>query len=398
MIFAIVIWLMLWGGMFTGLYNLENPALFSNPLALFQGMRALLPMLNLYVCLMWLFAYRKKFPPFLTPLGLFFYYGLTGIVISLLSPEVGRSLYWGILYLSPILTIWVVTLKEESLENLRWLIYINYFATGLIFLSVLFELRRSGYLGHAGLQFYDLPFGLGQMVANGVGRFSLIVGIVCVVRLTYHQERIRFVLIGPLLIAVYILIQTQSRTSLLGLGIVSVLYTMINGIKWQFLFVGPASAWVIWLSGFERRATQRLDKLINLSGRESTWSEAIALIKQSPVLGWGFHSDRIMIKSSHIHNSYIHAMLQSGIMGFILFFGAVLSIWYVIWKRDVLRKIRVVEGIDKPLLLESVLILGFMSSRGFFESTGAFFGVDLLILLPPIVYIFVWSGKEQPGR
>lgn len=393
MIFAVVIWLILWGGMFTGLYNLENPGLFSNPFALFQGMRALLPMLNLYLCLMWLFAYKKKFPPFLTPVGLYFYYGLTGIVISLLSPEVTRSLYWGILYLSPVMAVWVITLKEDPLENLRWLVYVNYFAAGFIFMALVFELQRSGYLGRPGLQFYSLPFGLGEMVANGVGRFALIVAIVCVVRITYHQGKLRFGLIGLLLPAIYVLIQTQSRTSLLGLGVVSVLYTMIRGLQWQFLFIGPASAWIIWLAGFERRASQRLDKLLNLSGRESTWSEAFELIKQSPVLGWGFHSDRIMLESQHIHNSYIHAMLQSGIMGFFLFFAAVLSIWYVIWKRDVLRKIRFVEGIDKPLLLESVLILGFMTARGFFESTGAFFGVDLLLLMPPIVYVFLWSDK-----
>jgi hypothetical protein len=47
--------------------------------------------------------------------------------------------------------------------------------------------------------------------------------------------------------------------------------------------------------------------------------------------------------------------------------------------------------------MQSVLILGFLTARSFFESTAAFYGVDLLLLVPAVAYIYQWAF-EHPVR
>ncbi len=47
--------------------------------------------------------------------------------------------------------------------------------------------------------------------------------------------------------------------------------------------------------------------------------------------------------------------------------------------------------------MQSVLIIGFLTGRSFFESTAAFYGVDLLLLVPAIAFIWTWS-RENAGE
>lgn len=400
MILIVITWILNWGGMFSGLYNIINrPNWMSNPLFLFQGIRALFPVLALYICLIWIFTARLRFPVFFTPLGLFFYYGLTGFVISFLSPDPVSSVYWASLYLAPLLVVWISLERVETLANIRTIIHINYATAIVLFLIILSKIAPMGFAAR-GLQFYELPLGLGEMNANGVGRFSLIVIIIGGMRFFFSRTKIRFVWLGLFLSGLFILMITQSRTALLGLGVVSMLFVLALGFRWYYVLVGPLVAWVLWESGFKARARGEIELLTTLSGRESTWSEAFALIKQSPILGWGFHSDRIMLQSQHIHNSYIHATIHSGISGLILFAAAISSIWLIILKEKVIRRIGVYEGKDKPLLLECLLLIGFFSARSLFESTAAFFGVDLLMFIPAIVFLYKWArgNHDQLGE
>ena len=197
------------------------------------------------------------------------------------------------------------------------------------------------------------------------------------------------------LFGIYMIMFTQSRTSLLGLGVASMLFVLIMGFRWYYVLMGPFIAIILWQAGYKDRAGGEIDILLQLTGRESTWGEAISLIKQSPFLGWGFHSDRIMLDSAHIHNSYIHATIQSGILGLVFFILAIISIWILFIKTNIFKKLRNYDGEDKPLVIVNILLIGFFSARSVFESTAAFYGVDLLIFLPAIVYIYNWMQVQQ---
>jgi O-antigen ligase len=96
-----------------------------------------------------------------------------------------------------------------------------------------------------------------------------------------------------------------------------------------------------------------------------------------------------------MHNSYLHAAIQAGLPGALLFAAAVVALWLFLWRSGVLRRVRSADPPDQELLVQSILVLGFLTARGFFESTAAFFGVDLLLLVPAVCYVYQWA-LENP--
>jgi O-antigen ligase len=250
--------------------------------------------------------------------------------------------------------------------------------------------------GQAGFSaFYNLPLGFGGVTKNGVGRYAMIVIIVAAMRFLSETRRRRYLWLGGAFAGLFLLMQTQSRTALLGLAVCSALYMIMKRINWRYLLASPIVIFILWFSGYRMRAHGRLDALIDLSGREATWGRAFQLIGQSPFLGWGFDADRIMMNQEHIHNSYIHASIQVGIVGALLFFAALVSIWLLVLKTRLLEHTRDIKGEDQTVLMESILIVAFLTSRSFFESTAAFYGVDLLLIVPAMAFISLYAYESR---
>ena len=81
-----------------------------------------------------------------------------------------------------------------------------------------------------------------------MGRFALVTIIIAFTYLISRPGK-RKLFWGILLLpALFMLAQTRSRTSLLGLAIASALLVFILGIDWRFLLAGPAAAYLIYLS------------------------------------------------------------------------------------------------------------------------------------------------------
>ncbi|MFC2157734.1 O-antigen ligase family protein [Acidobacteriota bacterium] len=378
--------------MFTGLYNVDD-GMFSSPLSLFQGVRAFFPLFALYICIVWMIIKQIKPPIFSSSIGMFFYFWVITFSVSFLSPNVKDSLYWGGLYLAPVIFLWIQSYEVESLQNLRWAVYINYGATMFLVLMLMPQVISRGMGGGGYSAFYQLPFGLGSMTRNGVGRFALVLVIVSSVRFLSKRGIMRYAWLAPLVPSLFILYQAQSRTALLGLAVISVLLVLIKGAKWQFLLAGPVVVAAIWISGFQMRSRGDVNQMLDFTGRLYTWMEALAEVGKSPFLGWGFNADRIVLNMGHVHNSYFHSLLQGGILGFIFFAAGLLSIWYLIIKYNIIVNVRKAVPEDYLVLVESILIFAFLFSRSFFEATASFYGVDLLILLPAIAYIYLWSKQ-----
>jgi O-antigen ligase len=337
---------------------------------------------------MWVIFRRARFPFFKDPLGFLFAYGALGVIVSfILSTDPWRASYWAGIYLAPLMVFWMVYMGEDALHRLKVIINVNYF----VFFALTFSLLPSALRVGRGLapewQYYNLPLGLGEVNRNGVGRYALIVIIVSGVRLISQKSIGRWfwlLTIGP---AAYLLAQTESRTSLLGLAVIVVLFFLLKGINMKFLILAPAAFSLIYTVGFRTRAHGNLNQLIYLTGRENAWNLGIRWIKESPLLGWGFHADRIMMNNLHMHNSYLHSAIQEGLVGALLFLGAFIGIWAMMLWKNVFKVSRNLEGQDQVLLMESVLIVAFLTSRSFFESTAAFYGVDLLLIIPAMAFI-----------
>jgi hypothetical protein len=77
--------------------------------------------------------------------------------------------------------------------------------------------------------------------------------------------------------------------------------------------------------------------------------------------------------------------------GALFFTGAVVGLWVIVAKRRIIQRAILVDGPANFLLTESLAVLGFLTARSFFESTAAFYGVDLLLFVPVMAYLQVWS-------
>ena len=88
-----------------------------------------------------------------------------------------------------------------------------------------------------------------------------------------------------------------------------------------------------------------------------------------------------------MHNSVMHALIQTGLIGTIPFLAALIYAWVLL-----LRAIRKLSDLDtkhKHLVIQTSGILAFLSLRATVESTGAFFGVDWFFLAPLLLYLKV---------
>ena len=384
--------------MFTGIYNLRLSGGLSDPLAFFQAIRALFPLVAVYLSLMWMLVKRPGFSFLRMPAGFLFAYFVVGAVSSVfLSPNRVTALYWAGEYVAPLLVVWVAMEMPDPLEGLRKILYLNNVVVVLIFAAIFPDVLRVGGSDERFSQFYRLPFNLGEMRANGVGRFALVTILIAFTYLICRRGKRKIVWGVLLMLALFMLAQTRSRTSLLGLAIAGVLLGLILGIDLRFLFAGPAATYLIYLSGIKWRLHGHVERIMFLTGREYTWRKGLAQIEHSPFLGWGFHADRLMLNSEHMHNSYLHSAIHAGVFGAVLFMAGIVAVWVFIIRTGLLKRIREVKGPDLPLLMQSVLIIGFLTGRSFFESTAAFYGVDLLLLVPAMAYVWEWVQENPVG-
>ena len=124
-----------------------------------------------------------------------------------------------------------------------------------------------------------------------------------------------------------------------------------------------------------------------MSGRTEIWSLAWTLIIKSPWLGYGFQGDRLVL-GAHVHNAVMQALIQTGFIGTIPFIGAIVYGWFLI-----VMLLKNHNPVSRPMVIQSGAILLFFSVRAITESSGAFFGIDWLILAPYLAYIQILNSK-----
>ena len=127
-------------------------------------------------------------------------------------------------------------------------------------------------------------------------------------------------------------------------------------------------------------------QFFEFTGRTTVWRESLNLVKDSPAFGYGFHADRLLL-GTHMHNSVLHALLQTGVIGTIPFIMAVLFGWFLAIKA--VRRLDNLLIAHKHLVIQSTGVLTFLTIRAITESSGAFFGIDWLLLGLVLFYLQV---------
>ena len=395
MIASIVLWLMVWAGMYSDISAFRAERLLEGPMSLAQALRPLLPILAAVACLVVLFKAGRIALSFTRgPVLAISAYGLVGTFFFFMSPEPFISLYWGALFLSAVFVVWTLVNQDEPEKQARALMAVNVALVAVLVLFYFAGPMRPILMGAPNPRLYHLPFGLGVQNANGVGRFAAVLGLIALSRARRREIHFKAPWLVLLAVALVSLALSQSRSAILGFAVGSLIVVLANRkYAWLVLAI-PGIFYYLYNAWFVWRFKGSFGTAFVLTGREVTWRRVLDISLRSPLAGHGFHADRLMIGGEHVHMAYLHSLIQSGVLGALLFAAAMAGMWWILVKGRVLQRLASVEGEANFLLTESVALVGFMTVRSFFESTAAFYGVDLLFLLPAMAYIQVWCRRN----
>lgn len=131
------------------------------------------------------------------------------------------------------------------------------------------------------------------------------------------------------------------------------------------------------------------------SGRTEIWSKGLEVFGESPLLGRGFHADRLLLKT-HAHNSIIQALVQTGLLGTLPLIAGLILGWVLLLKS--LQNLTRFSAFHKTMVIQTAGVLAFLSVRSITESTGAFFSVDWLILAPHLLYVQIINSIDYEGN
>ncbi|RUA01627.1 MAG: hypothetical protein DSY89_04220 [Deltaproteobacteria bacterium] len=240
--------------------------------------------------------------------------------------------------------------------------------------------------------------------SSGMARFAAIPGIVSFVFFLGGSGVKRYLWTIPFVLSALMIWFMQSRGAILGFGFSMAFVLFFLGPRSRILgliliiVVGmlsfsdsiPSTARRYIKTFFYRG--ENYEQLKTLTGRTRAWRNAWRQIRKSPIFGRGPQSDRYLIRE-HVHNTYLYALLQSGIVGATAFIGGLIWAW-VLFFRAILRKTADHLG-QRVVLIQAGGILAFFTVRSIPEVCGAMFGVDLMIMVPVLAYL---EMLDQEGR
>jgi hypothetical protein len=402
---------MLWMGYNTGPWFVLDPSFPANTQVLIHGVRAFFPILAGWLALMLILVRGGvKVPAIMGPLGLFSFFTIIGLAPSFLLPfeQAFQAVWWGVAFGAPA-AILVLALTDpepdyamKNLLTLSWVVAIAMMVAIILALPVIGGpsfVPGEGRALHMGGAFSVNEFaGMAGPRNTGLSRYAGVAALAALGRLLQERGWVRLFCIMVLPASVYILMAAQGRTEILAFvaggfvilalrrtsrvvmlswGVVATLLLATGGLLQRF--------WQYWTRG------GRFDP--TLSGRMATWQQGWEVFNTSPWVGLGFHADRWFLAGAHIHNGWLHALLQSGLIGAAAFVAAfAVALGFMVrlyWLGPESRRL--------PLAAEVPGILIFFTIMNVTEST-AYFSANWLLLAPAMAYLQLAFWKERTFR
>jgi len=328
-------------------------------------------------------------------------YGVVGLFSIMFSPRPQQALYWGCLYVSVFLVIEALITKPNVLESVSQLVIANWLIVGA-YATILVIVGRNELFSEGGqLIGYGIIHRIPTIVempmsrSSGIGRFAAIPAIIAFSRILNGKASLRFLWAVPLAVFTAVVITMQSRGAVFGLAAGLCVILVLHRANVRVIFI--AAVIILSAISIDNKIPDRTVRYIyrgqdrveflTLTGRTHTWEEGWELFKQSPLFGFGPQADRYSLHGQHMHNAYLYALTQSGIVGPIPFLAA----WILAWRQFVRlarRPINMPEQ-QRLLLYEVGAVFTFFTVRSIPESSAAFFGVDLLVVAPLLAYFHI---------
>lgn len=390
---GLVLWICLWLNLNTGFWNLQPSGSIQDRLLF---IRAILPFIVLPVALLILLSRRRLFLPLSAPSRLLFIYGSFSALAAVFSPVPMWSLYWAIAFLATILAAWIVIDKNDPVRSAQLLLRLTWIGSLVVAAIIAYQASGAIFGEHSTAYgaVYKETEGLSR--SSGVARWAAVPGLVCLIR-AYHTRRplLIGIYIGIAAIAFYIVYRVQSRGAVFG-AVAALLFALIISSRMRRYALPFALAAVAIILLLDSPATistkvtdylergQSRDEFLSMTGRTRAYYKGVAAFQDAPLLGYGQWADREIIHE-HVHNSYLSALLNSGIAGGIPYLLSWIAGWALFLKMQ--GRSAQLAPQDQLHILEVGTVMMFFTVRAVPETTTAEFGVDLLVMVAVYLYL-----------
>jgi O-antigen ligase len=304
--------------------------------------------------------------------------------------------YWSITYLATILTAWTFVDGRAPVESARTLLLITWVATFLV-AAYLGKSSSTMIFGHAVSAYNHPETGLDKLSrASGVARWAAVPGLVCVVRAFYSRRAVPIAIyLAIASVCFFIVFRMQSRGAVFGsvaaLALILIVSTRMRRYALPFVLISTAFLFLLespgviseTISGYLMRG-QSQELFDSLSGRTRAYEHGIMAFEDAPIFGRGQWTDRLVIYE-HVHNSFLQALLNGGIVGAIPYFASWAAGWIMFFRLR--KKWKWLSKDNRLSLMESGTVMMFFTVRAIPETTTASFAVDLLVMVAVYVYL-----------
>ncbi|MBX2866364.1 O-antigen ligase family protein [Candidatus Kaiserbacteria bacterium] len=240
-----------------------------------------------------------------------------------------------------------------------------------------------------------------------------------------HTKWLRYLYGGLAVVFTFLLVQTATRGTILGLAggiLLAVLYALVREQKYRKVAGGILLGWVILVAGFivfkdasVIQENQYLSRVANItldegSVRFALWDIALEGVKDRPLLGWGQENFNYVFNTYYtaeiynaeqwydrVHNIVFDWLIAGGILGALAYFSLLFfTLYYLFRQRDMFT------------LPEQSILFGLLGAYMFhnlfvFDNTVSYFlYISVIALVHSRVGKPVWQeisvSREVTGR
>jgi O-antigen ligase len=266
----------------------------------------------------------------------------------------------------------------------------------LVVAAIIAFTGRGTVFGDAGSSHEILNDLSGMSRSSGVARWAAVPGLVCLLN-AFRARRIAlaalfFALAG---VAFFIVYRMQSRGAVFGtlaaLAFALVLENRMRRFALPLVFIAAVALIGIESPGMlsDRVAEylhrgQSEEEFQSMTGRTAYYQMGFEAFLKAPIFGRGQWADRLVI-GGHCHNSYLQALMNSGILGGLPYLASWIAGWVLFFR--LFRRRTKMRLEDRATLMEAGTVMMFFTVRSFPETTTASFSVDLLVMAAVYTYL-----------
>ena len=258
---------------------------------------------------------------------------------------------------------------------------------------------------------FNLPGASAGFNPNAVGGILILFVPVFLVFLVYLFRRDRekyqlykspvfryFILLGSIL-AIFVLLITQSRGSWIGLvaGFSILLFLGRGKKKYAFMILFVCALVFTTIVGFNRLPQQTEGAKQRITSRMMLWSFAVETISEHPINGFGMNRIRqhheVGYELAHVHNHFLHTAAEMGLPALIAYLAILMGMGVMcfrVLKRSSRGWIRItVLGLAAGQIAH--LLFGLGDSIPLGAKIGIFFWISAAL----ITALFIFTQKES---